>query len=1670
LGTPEQFYELANQRPVDSRGKTVVDVAQVPAGEAGQGGYAEVLTVPGATATAAAPKPSEMTPEDRRVREYVQSQRFYSDQRGAPRIGPGSREDEMGQRMEMIAEGVRRNPFINPLAPTIGAIEGGVAGVRRVGEGVKDLSQGELVKGGLKTVLGAAETGFSTAMAMSPVANTGFTVAAEVAPELAEPAMAPITYLAKPKTEGGKLAAMIGDVAVSMATLHLANKVSPAIAARIKEKIDSRSPLSAEEELFLTRLQAGDQRIANAEYRGAGRRMAAELESEISTANQARTEAKARMEADLRRQLSDAEFDMMMERRDKTVRPFSEPARLVTPGGSSEVLPSAVIDQQGKPIPLTPVRQARAPLSTPERPSFPYEGSRSVIDEAAVRGGIELPVVPENVRERVAVSGGVGKGDVARAVAAPLMAQAIQYTDLDEETKSQIERGLLFAGIGALGAKFINGRKLLAIAKKGRDFIVSSKTGEIGKFKTEEAAQQFAQQEAGISAIAVSPFFDTKVVGAADAATLRKSDGYKKQQKILSDVAQRMGISIASVKDNIGGWNNFKEISNTVALKTADMEKAENYAAVVGALANETQEATIAARYLDPSKHRLSDNIVTAVEHEIPFKDSEKALKSLDAAGLTDFTLDESGKRIVILDFGKGEDFAFREKLVNLVGQLKKEDNLNGNPEHSYTQSTYVGADERGAILSKLGVKFEPSKGGSSFGDLIQTAKQSHEEFQRKKDPVGSQYNVRQIDDNTRVYSHKGGPLDVDSLPIKEVAKDNASSFEVSPPSRPKGAPVSFGSLADAHEFVSRYRELAKEYPARAAEFVDNVVKMNRLPGSAALKTFAGAAYGIEKDDEAEGGFRINPTKFALGMLGASALASVRLNPGIREKLARAVGRTAASMTDGEIVAAYEKLSKGREVSVRKPNEKLYVENVNVEKFSDPAAATEALTGITQRKIDNSRAKMTDVEITELAKKQGDFIKRISEGKVVPREAYLVEEVRAMKSEMDRVLSSNSGKPFKEWSAEDKNIANVARAFIGAAAEGGRLLREFGRPVEHEVAAFLKSIDPAVEIAEKDMPTILDKIAEFGGAVKLASASGIIRSTVGNAVSRALYYPELVTSVGANKLIAKMFGKGRDRFAEEAAVNQIVGKSTVMKALGTAMDILKGDPASIAQNEFLKSEGYSVEGAIGGRLGHIIRTPYRAQGAVDAVFREPLRDMELSRIAIREAYKTAKAGEKTESIVSRAQDYFDNAPEEWKTIADERAKYYTFQNKGGAMLQGVNAIRSSTPVVRWFVPFFNTGMNLTKYAIERTPLAPLTPSFIQATWEAVAKAGSDGLTPMQKSLAKMTGKKFEAGQIGDLSDKVGRMVAGSALLFALPVITDKVLGGEIVGNFPEDRNESEAWKAQGKLPYSIKIGGYYIPYRGYEPLSSFLSAYAEYARSKGETGSRSQAAVSAFSSLVKSVTENPSLVGINDIINALSEEGGLTEKTNKAVASFLTGMVVPTIVRQSVSIVDPRVLDAQGVAENMQRVIPGITGNIPAKMDALGRELDIDKPWAKLAGVTMGKENLGVVEQEFARLKYSPLPPEDKYAGTKLTREQVQALRKSAGKGLAQALGTFMESPQYKNIPDDIKIAVIDEIKNKVYEAQRVAIIPKEIVRGRIGGKRFLSGDQKEAMQEGVSE
>jgi hypothetical protein len=288
------------------------------------------------------------------------------------------------------------------------------------------------------------------------------------------------------------------------------------------------------------------------------------------------------------------------------------------------------------------------------------------------------------------------------------------------------------AGVGEAGGK----REGVEPSKQGQKPAEKTVTKEQAKIDEEKKRLE-------ITSVYVAPFFDAMVGSMSEVKDIEKSPAYKRYVETIFKVADLLGLKIVDNNANLGDYlNNYgtkvSEISTLILLNTKDISKATEFAAMMGALAPEVQESTIASAYLTEEEGDRGEH--DGMLHEIKTPNLAGAVKILNDLGLN-HTVVIKKNVIELLEFNKEWFNAteFKEKLNKFV-KLLKENNITYEPYSHPIKSNLIesGSDpesefSRRRILEDIRVKADLQPGGEQLRDAVSEAIKRNEDFIRQE-------------------------------------------------------------------------------------------------------------------------------------------------------------------------------------------------------------------------------------------------------------------------------------------------------------------------------------------------------------------------------------------------------------------------------------------------------------------------------------------------------------------------------------------------------------------------------------------------------------------------------------------------------------------------------------------------------------------------------------------------------------------------------------------------------------------------------------------------------------------------------------------------------------------------------------------------------------------------
>lgn len=308
-----------------------------------------------------------------------------------------------------------------------------------------------------------------------------------------------------------------------------------------------------------------------------------------------------------------------------------------------------------------------------------------------------------------------------------------------------------------------------------------------------------------------------------------------------------------------------------------------------------------------------------------------------------------------------------------------------------------------------------------------------------------------------------------------------------------------------------------------------------------------------------------------------------------------------------------------------------------------------------------------------------------------------------------------------------------------------------------------------------------------------------------------------------------------------------------------------------------------------------IKTPIRLMESFDIFFHTIFKNAEKEALA----YRFAKQGR-------------DIDPLEIEKMADDKALYLIFRGYGGTSLpvrQGkvLDAIDKTTsalykwgndlPIVRWFVPFVQTPVQVAKQGIELSPFGA-----------------------------------FDLPGSEDKVDKLARIALGGTIMAAA---TTFALDDKITWSVPSGEKERQYFYASGKKPYSIKIGDNWVSYQTIGAAAypvAFVAAIKHYSDEKGMSDKQIEVIFNTTVGLAGFFSDQTYLQGMGDLYKAVSGSEWEGKYYAKRVLTNVPRQLIPFSSFQGwlARILDDTYRDPDTAWETIKVQLPLVSKTVPA--------------------------------------------------------------------------------------------------------------------------------------------
>lgn len=445
---------------------------------------------------------------------------------------------------------------------------------------------------------------------------------------------------------------------------------------------------------------------------------------------------------------------------------------------------------------------------------------------------------------------------------------------------------------------------------------------------------------------------------------------------------------------------------------------------------------------------------------------------------------------------------------------------------------------------------------------------------------------------------------------------------------------------------------------------------------------------------------------------------------------------------------------------------------------------------------------------------------------------------------------------------------------------------------------------------------VIRKIEDYSTSAKLTSLSTHGKNTVSNGlvfVQRAL---EKTADAGQLQITGKpieaeaalkyAWGTGQGwidatrKFTTEITSGKDVQgfSEKIMQEIADERKIARGKEASIRNKTELRPGSRGIYG---------FRWTGRLLTAADNFWQTIIHDSEMNTKAFIQA---SEEGLKENELADRIDFLLKNPPPVWKEEAINVAKEYTFHQDASRGLRILQNIQSF-PLARIIFPFVQTPFNILKFYGRRSIFGILSPSFY---------------------------RDMNAGGIRR-TNAISRLMIGYGFTGAAFALVNT---GVVTGPYPENPKERALWTLEKRKPWSIKVGNYWVNYNALQPVGAYLATAA--AINQAYKDNQFQKAENKLGKLLnnflKGPLDLPFLQGVSSAFELLNDAESNTEKFIELVAQGL----IPNIVRDVRNQIDPVQRKPENLLQAIENVIPGLSKNVPARIDVLGNKVEDRTP------------------------------------------------------------------------------------------------------------------------------
>lgn len=620
--------------------------------------------------------------------------------------------------------------------------------------------------------------------------------------------------------------------------------------------------------------------------------------------------------------------------------------------------------------------------------------------------------------------------------------------------------------------------------------------------------------------------------------------------------------------------------------------------------------------------------------------------------------------------------------------------------------------------------------------------------------------------------------------------------------------------------------------------------------------------------------------------------------------------------------------------------------------------------------------------------------------------------------------------PAREISAEAGRILQKHQKYTKPQLEALKKIGEIppeSRAEWERVIDLYKRIDPSNPrefsdfLMKIERPTFREYMWEYWYNSILSGLPTHLVNTISNTTWQAYQTPYRAIRAAVDIPVAKLQGRPREYYFSEIAPMWIGYKHGIKTAVPKVLKLIRTGELQADMTKWGIDIGKSLESfarspsAIARAAAPVVSFPSRMLRAEDVFFRSIAYDAEIGSTAMRTAIKE---GLKGESRSVRVAELIKNPTDAMMKAAGKFSDYTTFMDAPGKVGTGIMALRNQVPGGRFIIPFVRTIGNLMKRGVELTP--------------------GVGVALQRKQLRGP-----------ELSGVITNQIIGTLIS---TYFATKYIDGELVGAAPKNPAERERFYAQGKLPWSVRIGDHWISYRRIEPFGTVIGMTAiagDAWRERGEVPT-SEAITKMGMEFGRYLLDASYVSQLSDLMENISRGDGGYKAMRRFGQRFPTSFVpyssfLRSMARATEAVTTGEVVlrEPKTVLEAAKAQIPFLTETVAARKTVFGQEILLPGgPFRQWLPYKASKATKDPVELELQRLGINFGMPAREIRGIELTDEQYDRYMTLSGEAIYKELKRIFTSKVWIEAEDNLQTRmaqdkIIKRVRDRIREAYR---------------------------------